>query len=433
MAEKMLPLLSDGLRKIIENIIEKHPSCNIAKELLLADDLIIGYNDLEGRVWTESDETPVMTVLREKIESLINNEARMLSFRYNTFEISYLPKGKVAIYSSPGVWGREGRQVAKPARIIQKMLIHEFKCKEFEDFSNWIKNEMISAGEFKLVSGTDITKYYNEEYYVEVKGTLGNSCMRYDECDRYFEVYEDNAKLLICEKNDKILGRAIVWELPEGTFMDRIYTCYDYLENQFIDFAQEHKWHYRYDNCLLHDGDYQKWRSPNDNYSSGHNYDLTIVLNKRYEYMPYVDSFRYYNDSENSLNTNPDKGDCSLSSTDGNYGESQETYVCACCGETERRYDGEYPEGWAYSEWEDCDLCQDCAHWCSGIHDYVSINTSTAMAHDEDGIELEYPELYLTDSSDFTLIEGKWFHKDNPSVVFDDKTNSYILVEQKDE
>ena len=46
MVEKTLPLLSDGLRKIIENIREKHPGCDIAKELLLADDLIIGYNDL---------------------------------------------------------------------------------------------------------------------------------------------------------------------------------------------------------------------------------------------------------------------------------------------------------------------------------------------------------------------------------------------------
>ena len=45
MVEKMLPLLSDGLRKIVENIREKHSNCDIAKELLLADDLIIEYNN----------------------------------------------------------------------------------------------------------------------------------------------------------------------------------------------------------------------------------------------------------------------------------------------------------------------------------------------------------------------------------------------------
>ena len=52
----------------------------------------------------------------------------------------------------------------------------------YEDFSNWIKNEILEAGNFVLVSGSDITKYYNEENYYEVKGTLGNSCMRHSEC-----------------------------------------------------------------------------------------------------------------------------------------------------------------------------------------------------------------------------------------------------------
>ena len=122
MVEKMLPLLSDGLRKIIENIREKHPGCDIAKELLLADDLIIGYNDLYNRLcWDKSAEISVMTVIREKIETLINDEARMLSFRHNAFEISYLPKGKQAIYTSTNTWGRENRQTAKPARLIQRI------------------------------------------------------------------------------------------------------------------------------------------------------------------------------------------------------------------------------------------------------------------------------------------------------------------------
>ena len=162
MVEKMLPLLSDGLRKIVENIREKHPNCDIAKELLFADDLIIGYNDLNNALWNESKETSVMKVVREKIESLINDEARMLSFRYNAFEISFLPKGRQPIYTENHTWDRENRQTAKPARLIQKILLREYKCKEFEDFSNWIKNEMVAAGEFVLVEGEDITKYYNK-------------------------------------------------------------------------------------------------------------------------------------------------------------------------------------------------------------------------------------------------------------------------------
>ena len=218
MVEKMLPLLSDGLRKIVENIRDKHPNCDIANELLLADDLINDYNQIIDWRLLLGKETPIMVVARERIDQLINDEARMLSFRHNAFEISYLPKGKQAIYTDSHTWGRENRQTAKPARLIQKLLNREFKCKEFEDFSNWIKNEIIEAGEFVLVSGRDITKYYYEENYEKQSGTLGNSCMRHAECREYFKVHEDKAKLLICRKNDKILGRAIVWELPEGTF-----------------------------------------------------------------------------------------------------------------------------------------------------------------------------------------------------------------------
>ena len=431
MVEKMLPLLSDGLRKIIENIREKHPGCDIAKELLLADDLIIGYNDLYNRLWWDkSAEISVMTVIREKIETLINDEARMLSFRHNAFEISYLPKGKQAIYTSTNTWGRENRQTAKPARLIQKILIREFKCKEFEDFSNWIKNEMISAGEFVLVSGSDITKYYNEDYYVELIGTLGNSCMRHQECSEYFKLYEDKAKLLICKKDDKILGRAIVWELPEGVFMDRIYTCYDYLENQFIDYAQNQKWHYRRSNSLLSDGEYQEWYGPEDNYTDYREYDLTIKLDRHYEYMPYVDSFRYYDEHNNTISTNPYKGNYRLSNTDGSYIEEDLcTYTCECCGDTASASDDELPVGWVYSDWEDGYLCEDCAIYCDGLEEYISMETTTVIVIDEKQDKKTYPESYVENNSDFCKIGDQWYSVYCDAVEYDG--TSYIL--KKDE
>lgn len=432
MVEKMLPLLSDGLRKIIENIREKHPGCDIAKELLLADDLVIGYNDLYSRLWDRSGVSSVMTVIREKIETLINDEARMLSFRHNAFEISYLPKGKRAIYTSTNTWGRENRQTAKPARLIQKILIREFKCKEFEDFSNWIKNEMISAGEFVLVSGSAITEYYNEDCYAELTGTLGNSCMRHYECREYFEIYEDKAKLLICKKEDKILGRAIVWELPEGTFMDRIYTCYDYLENQFIDYAQSQKWHYRRNNCLLSDGDYQEWYGPEDNYTDYREYDLTIQLDRNYTYVPYIDSFRYYNKDNNTINTSPYKGSYCLSNTDGSYGDDDyTTFVCEHCGAEIRSHNDDIPFGWHYSEYEDAYLCDDCAVYCSGLDDYVSIGTPTIEAIESNGIKLIYPESYIKEQEDYVCVEGQWYNIDNNRIKYDEETDSYILVEDE--
>ena len=428
MIKKMLPLLSDGLRKIVENIREKHPNCDIVKELLLADDLIIGYNNYYYSC-SDENETSVMIVLREKIESLINDEARMLSFRYNTFEISYLPKGKQAIYIDTNTWGRDNRQTAKPARLIQKILLREYKCKEFEDFSNWMKNEMIAAGEFVLVEGSDITKYYNKDNYVECKGTLGNSCMRYDNCEDYFEVYEDHAKMLVCRKEDKILGRAIVWELPEGTFMDRVYTCYDYLESQFIDYAERQGWYHRVNNSLLSDGDFQEWYGPKSEYKLKERPSLTIQLNKKYEYMPYVDSFRYYNESNNTINTDPDDGNCYLSNTDGEYDTDDPVYfTCERCGHEERSYsENDVPDNFHWSEWDECWYCDDCSTYCDGINDYVNVDTPVKYAYNQRGSYRLYPKSYIIDSGDFVEINNEWYHINSSLITYDEETTSYIL------
>ena len=49
MVEKMLPLLSDGLRKIVENIREKHPNCDNDEEIQKAEDKINEYNNYNRR------------------------------------------------------------------------------------------------------------------------------------------------------------------------------------------------------------------------------------------------------------------------------------------------------------------------------------------------------------------------------------------------
>lgn len=287
---------------------------------------------------------------------------------------------------------------------------------------------MIAAGEFVLVEGSDITKYYNEENYVECKGTLGNSCMRYSECENYFKVYEDHAKMLICRKEDKILGRAIVWELPEGTFMDRIYTCYDYLENQFIDYAEKCGWYHRVNNSLLSDGEIQEWYGPKSNYRAVEIPLLTIKLKEKYTYMPYVDSFRYYDESDNTISTNPDAGYCHLSNTDGSYIDNDMVdYFCDCCGYRERGYDDEAPAGFVWSDWDDCWYCDDCAVYCDGIEDYVSKNTPTIYAYNINGEYRRYPEHRVIYDGDFVKINNDWYHENCNLIIFDEEISSYVL------
>ena len=214
--------------------------------------------------------------------------------------------------------------------------------------------------------------------------------------------------------------------------MDRIYTCYDYLENQFIDYAQSQKWHYRRNNCLLSDGDYQEWYGPEDNYTDYREYDLTIQLDRNYTYVPYIDSFRYYNKDNNTINTSPYKGSYCLSNTDGSYGDDDyTTFVCEHCGAEIRSHNDDIPFGWHYSEYEDAYLCDDCAVYCSGLDDYVSIGTPTIEAIESNGIKLIYPESYIKEQEDYVCVEGQWYNIDNNRIKYDEETDSYILVEDE--
>lgn len=108
--EEMLILLSEGLRNILTSVVEKH-NCKISSDLIEADNLITSYNNLYNSApFTGPDFCrdyskigSGLDCIKDQIDRIINDEVRMLSFRFNAFEISFLPKGKTPIYSSVGI------------------------------------------------------------------------------------------------------------------------------------------------------------------------------------------------------------------------------------------------------------------------------------------------------------------------------------------
>ena len=60
--------------------------------------------------------------------------------------------------------------------------------------------------------------------------------MKYYRCKDYFNIYIENPDvcqlLIFTDPNDKLLGRALLWKLEDGSnYMDRIYTNRDsYIE-----------------------------------------------------------------------------------------------------------------------------------------------------------------------------------------------------------
>jgi hypothetical protein len=143
------------------------------------------------------------------------------------------------------------KQVIKDLEIDVK-----FTDKEYEEFVNLYKssNEK-NENKFELVKGKDIIKYYNEGRYAYLKGQLGNSCMRYDTCKNYFDIYVKNpdvCNLLVYLNNSgDVLGRALIWKVEKSPcdatyFMDRIYTSADSDVLKFKKYAEEKGWMVKY-------------------------------------------------------------------------------------------------------------------------------------------------------------------------------------------
>lgn len=256
--------------------------------------------------------------------------------------------------------------------------------------------------------------------------------MRYSECQPYFKVYEDNAKMLVCLRDNKLLGRAIVWEINGKTYMDRVYTCMDFIEPQFINYAEEHKWHHRENNCLLNSNNSQSWLSPDDNYTSPYTDELKIYLEEKYEYMPYMDSFRYYDEEENSISTIFKSSAYPLSNTEGYYGEDDEDTsiaICEGCGEQEQYWVEDGPNYLHWSQYDECYYCDRCSTYCTGIYDWVgNHHVIVNVFMDKDYTET-FPLGHIEDDSDYVLIDEVWYSINYPGVLQNEEGEYYIKDE----
>jgi len=153
------------------------------------------------------------------------------------------------------------RSEVKIGRFVKKILDAFLKNNksisvtpsEIEKFINTYMSAIVFENDafnnFEIVSGNEIRRWYDEKSYINDKGQLGNSCMKYNRCSEYFGIYCDNpdvCKLLIFkDNNNKLLGRALLWELMDGTkYMDRIYTSKDSHIKLFNKYADKNGYFY---------------------------------------------------------------------------------------------------------------------------------------------------------------------------------------------
>lgn len=226
--------------------------------------------------------------------------------------LSYLPNGREhKTNPDTGKWLRDGRQEMKPSKLARKILrdevLAELNDTDFEKFANKVRAYLGVMGDedgigknikVEIVQGGNIRHAYYHGNYSKLLGdgtNLHGSCMRSSEAQSYFGIYEDNpdkVQLLVAkDEDDKVLGRALLWNFDDGDKgMDTVYGP-DMIIQLLKDWAVENGYWYKSNQSCHH--------HQFDSFSGEHKTNLRdidkwyrrVTLNNHdFDYYPYLDS-----------------------------------------------------------------------------------------------------------------------------------------------
>ena len=376
---------------------------------------------------------------------------------------SYLPNGREHIVNENGKWARNGRQDMKVAKMARNLLTeyslsqNGIEATDFEKFTNLVKSYISVIGDedgegkkmtFDVINGHKIYDAYLDANYSKILGTdtnLFNSCMRYDSCQDYLDIYVDNVdvvSLLVANDcNGKVLGRAILWTMHDGKkAMDTIY-AHDSLTASFIQWANDNNYFYK-SRQSCHHNDFDR------HLTDGHIYMPCVIL-KHYDYSeyPYMDTLSILEDNQlrSEHNTNEYRV---LKCTNGGFEDCNhnvhDIYNGCDIDEDDARYlDYTRPNGTHIEGYVHIDDCSDIAHggWvlscdCVDVdgEDYLRSDESIChvdsrnewylmddcvsdyngeMIHMDDSVELcrsEYAEIFAhEDDATMCIIDGEYY------------------------
>ena len=272
---------------------------------------------------------------RHPIENLVDNHINYISIsNSDKTKISYLTseRSQNIISSSPygegadELWSSSRRFHVKPGAFISK-IFKNIHPKEVENFSQLFRNVQTKiTSTFKVITGSDILDYYHYESYLSESGSLGNSCMKYDSCQDYLDLYTDNtdkiSMLVMVTDDRRLIGRALLWSIDDVKIMDRIYTIDD----------ETYQYHFKKwadDNGYLYKKE-QKWNNTLFFESKGKTIYKEISFELKsfeFNHYPYMDTFKFLNTNDGVISNIPKTiNDRTLSSTDGStYGHDHLT------------------------------------------------------------------------------------------------------------
>jgi len=316
---------------------------------------------------------------------------------------------------------KKSRNQIKIGKLINKLFPGKYTDKDIEEFVNIFKSRIEKKGEsFELVEGDDINYWYSSDNYKEMKGSLGNSCMR--SVSDIFDLYVKNpevCKLLILKEDDLLIGRAIVWKLSsfeitqgekisdiesEVYFMDRQYTIRDSDEIKFKEYAIQKKWlykthntHHNLNNVSYNNRDYRMDMLVKVKpYKGDEDYD--------YQRYPYLDTFKRYDPTIGHLHNDENE-------------DYQECYILDDTSGSYRELNG------VYSEWYDRTLDADEAVYSEPLSDYIIIDRAINVTRGTRRLQGWYPDSY--DEIVYDEYLDEYIHMDN--AVFSDVDQQHIF------
>ena len=295
------------------------------------------------------------------------------------------------------------RSVTSIGKLVNKLFPKEFEAggkpgQDIQSFTDKFKS-IRDAKDLELVKGSDIVTYYHFDNYVgrdNAEGSLGNSCMRYDDCDEYVQFYADNSNLVSLlilknedeedeDNNGKIKGRALVWKLSEPKdriFMDRIYTIDSYDEELFKSHAKKNGWLYKY---RQNSSDSELIVDTKDDSKEHMTLVVKEVKSSSTSKYPYVDTIKHYYPDDDLLSTDDGRGGSrwTLEDTEGDYEVNEDE-------EDEGRYVDFYGESYpeddlVYCEMGDDYRLEDDAHYLDYYSEYA-----TEQYIDRNMVECDY-------------------------------------------
>lgn len=282
-------------------------------------DIIISNNlrELLLRIENNSEVARLLLKQRHPVETLVDNHVNyiMISKSDNT-KISYIPADRLDKVDESDCWHSSMRFISKPGGFVSK-LFKNIPAKDIEIFANLYKSQVNRPEhELKIVSGKEIEQWYHADRYSYQGGSLGISCMKYDKCVNYFDIYTKNDKvtmLLMLNNDNYLMGRALLWDFDGHKIMDRIYTINDEKYSfVFKKWADENGYMYKHE---------QKWNNTLYFESNGRKIysELSMKLdNFQFDRYPYLDTFKFLDREGMLYNYIPkDKSVYTLISPDG--------------------------------------------------------------------------------------------------------------------